>query len=86
MKQESSYFEGQEPQLLYIAKRLKDATELEALLTEAGVDYGVEADEYEGGVVFRRTRVGAFFYVLPEVREQAAQVMLERGFVPSRVE
>ena len=86
MKQESSYFEGREPQLLYIAKRLRDATVLEELLTAAGVDYGVEPDEYEGGVVFRRVRVGAFFYVLPEVREQAAHVMLEKGFVPSKVE
>ena len=86
MKQESSYFDGQEPQLLYIAKRLRDAKELEELLTAAGVDYGVETDEYEGGVVFRRVRVGAFFYVLPEVRELAAKLMLEKGFVPSKVE
>ena len=86
MKQDASYFDGQEPSLLYIAKRLKDATALEELLTRSGVDYGVEADEYEGGVVFRRNRIGAFFYVLPEHREHAAQILQENGYAPSRVE
>jgi len=27
------------------------------------VDYGVEADEYRGGVIFRSVRAGAFSYV-----------------------
>jgi len=86
MRQEPSYFEGHEPSLLYIAKRLKDAEALEALLTRSDIDYGVEADEYEGGVVFRRNRVGAFFYVLAEHREAAAKILLDNGYAPSRVE
>ena len=49
MKQEAAFFDGKEPVLIYIAKRLKDALKLEGLLTEAGLDYGVEADEYRGG-------------------------------------
>ena len=53
MKQEPAYFEGQEPILIYIAKKLKDALQLEDLFTAAGVDYGVEADEYRAGVIFR---------------------------------
>ena len=52
MKQEASFFEDREAILIYIAKKLRDATRLESVLTEAGVDYGVEADEYRGGVVF----------------------------------
>jgi hypothetical protein len=68
MKQEASFFDNREPVLIYIAKKLRDATRLESVLTEAGVDYGVEADEYRGGVVFASTRIGAFFYVLPESR------------------
>jgi hypothetical protein len=82
MKQEASFFEGKEPVLIYIAKRLKDALRLEAALTEAGVDYGVEADEYRGGVVFRSVRTGAFFYVLPESLEPAQQAMSRNGFKP----
>ena len=66
MRQEASFFEGKEPALVYIAKKLKDALRLEDVFSGAGVDYGVEADEYRGDVVFRSVRVGAFFYVLPE--------------------
>ena len=78
MRQEAPFFEGKEPALIYIAKRLKDALRLEAVLTEAGVDYGVEADEYRGGFIFQTTRVGAFFYVLPEA-ETAARALMERN-------
>ena len=80
MKQEASYFEGKEPVLIYIAKRLKDALRLESILTAAGVDYGVEADEYRGGIIFRSVRAGAFFYVLPETVESASDVMRRNGY------
>ena len=80
MKQGAEYFEGIEPELIYIAKSLKDAMRLESILTAAGVDYGVEADEYQGGVIFRRTRTGAFFYVLPEAAEQAIAVLRANGY------
>ena len=82
MKQEASFFEGREPVLIYIAKRLRDALRLESILTAAGVDYGVEADEYRGGVIFRAVRAGAFFYVLPEAVGAAREVMLRNGFKP----
>jgi hypothetical protein len=80
MKKEADWFEGRDPQLIYIAKRLRDATRLEAILEAAGVDYGVEPDEYQGGVIFRRTRIGAFFYVLPDALETARAAMRENGF------
>jgi len=82
LKQEAAFFEGKEPVLIYIAKRLKDALELEELLTAAGIDFGVEADEYRGGVVFRSVRAGAFFYVLPETVEAAHQVLQRYGRKP----
>jgi hypothetical protein len=82
MKRDPDYFADTEPELVYIAKRLRDAVKLEELLTAAGVDYAVETDEYHGGMIFRATRVGAFFYVRPEIREQAAALMREKGYVP----
>lgn len=82
MRQEAAFFEGKEPSLIYIAKKLKDALRLEDIFAGAGVDYGVEADEYRGGVVFRSTRVGAFFYVLPETVPAAHQIMLRHGYQP----
>lgn len=82
MRQDASFFEGKEPVLIYIARKLKDSLRLEALLTEASVDFGVEADEYRGGVVFRSVRIGAFFYVLPETVEAARRVLLDHGMKP----
>ena len=82
MKQEASFFEGKEPVLIYIAKKLRHALRLESILTAAGVDYGVEADEYRGGVIFRGVRAGAFFYVLPNAVGAAHEVMLRNGYKP----
>jgi hypothetical protein len=82
MKQEASFFEGKDPVLIYIAKRLRDALRLETILTSTGLEYGVEADEYRGGVLFRSVRVGAFFYVLPEAVEAAHEIMRRNGYHP----
>ena len=82
MKQDASFFEGHDPVLIYIARKLKDAIRLEEVFTAAGVDFGVEADEYRGGVVFRRLTVGAFFYVLPAAAESAHEIMRRNGFKP----
>ena len=82
MKQDAAFFEGKQPVLIFIAKKLRDALRLESLLAEAGIDFGVEADEYRGGVVFRNIRTGAFFYVLPETVEAAHQVLLANGMQP----
>jgi hypothetical protein len=82
MKQDASFFEGKDPVLIYIAKKLKEALSLETALTESGIDYGVEADEYRGGVIFRSRRVGAFFYVLPEAVDAAHAAMDRYRFTP----
>ena len=82
MKQEAGYFEGAEPVLLYIAKKLRDALRLEEILTQSGIDYGVEADQYRGGVIFRSVRAGAFFYARPETVEAAREVMRRHGYRP----
>ncbi len=84
MKRDPEYFAGAEPELIFVAKRLKDAVSLESVLTVAGVDYGVEADEYEGGMIFKSKRVGAFFYVRPETRDRAVALLLENGYVPAK--
>jgi hypothetical protein len=82
MKRDADYFAGTEPELIFIAKRLRDAVSLEAVLSGAGVDYAVETDEYEAGMIFRSMRVGAFFYVRPDAREKAVALILENGYVP----
>jgi hypothetical protein len=86
MKRDADFFEESEPSLLYIAKKLKDALALEQVLTNAGIDYGVEADRYRGGFVFQSERVGAFFYVLEETLESARQVLVQHGYKPFTAE
>jgi hypothetical protein len=80
MRRDADFFEDRELDLIYIAKKLKDALRLESVLTEAGVDYAVEPDQYVGGVIFRSERVGAFFYVAPESAERVQEVMHRNGF------
>jgi hypothetical protein len=82
VKRDADFFGEGRAELVYIAKRLRDAQRLESILTAAGVDYGVEADRYRGGIVFRSERIGAFFYVLPEALEATYRVMRENGFRP----
>ena len=80
MRRDPSFFEDQEMDLIYIARKLKEALSLESALTESGVEYVVEPDKYSGGVIFRSERVGAFFYVLPDSTEHAREVMRKHGF------
>jgi hypothetical protein len=75
MRRDPEYFGDRELELLYVAKKLKDALRLEKLLDEANIDYAVEPDNYVGGVIFRSERVGAFFYVPPENVESARAVL-----------
>lgn len=82
MKQDASFFEHKEPVLIYIAKRLPDALRLEGILAGAGMDYGVETDEYRGGIIFHTVRAGAFFYVLPESVSAAHEIMRRNGYKP----
>jgi hypothetical protein len=82
MRREPEFFHDQEMDLLFIAKKLRDATSLEGVLDTAGFDYAVEPDKYQGGVVFRTERIGAFFYVLPDQLERAQKVLRENGWKP----
>ena len=82
MRQEPDFFGDQEMDLVFIAKKLRHAVALEEALTKAGLDYAVEVDEYQGGVLFKSTRQGAFFYVLPDQLEKARQITSATGFTP----
>ena len=82
MQRDVEFFGEQELVLVYIAKRLKDALALEKALTEDGVDYMVETDNYIGGLLFRRELTGAFFYVAPGAAETVREVMTRRGYKP----
>ena len=86
MKQDADYFAeepaGHAAELIFVAKRLKDSLRLEGILSDSGVDFAVEPDEYQGGIIFKTARVGAFFYVRKEARPAAVEVLLANGYVP----
>jgi hypothetical protein len=82
MRQEAEHFGDRELDLVYVAKRLKEALRLERVFTDAGLDYLVEPDRYSGGVIFRTERVGAFFYVAPENATAAREAIAKEGLEP----
>ena len=82
MRQPPEFFGEQELDLIYIAKKLDEALRLEEQLTEAGLDYLVEPDKYKGGLIFPSERIGAFFYVAPEMSENARAVLVKAGYRP----
>ena len=83
MRRGPEHFGEQELSLVYVAQKLKHALRAEQLLTDAGLDYLVEPDEYAVGILFRRVRVGAFFYVPPDTDSAARDVLRRGGFTPS---
>ena len=85
MRQPADHFEEEELHLVYIAGRLREATDLEQVLTEHSLDYLVETDTYSGGVVFRSARVGAFFYVREADLERTRAAIEKRGYKPYKV-
>lgn len=82
MRQSPEFFGNQELDLLYIGRKLRVSQRVEALLDEAGVDYAIEVDYYVGGLLFRSSRAGAFFYVLPEDFPRAAGILTGAGLEP----
>jgi hypothetical protein len=80
MRRDAGFFGDRELELIYIAKRLKEAQGLESVLDECEVDYYVEPDTYRGGIIFLTQRVGAFFYVLPEQFERTRALLARKGY------
>jgi hypothetical protein len=82
MRQDASYFDDHDPRLIYIAKKLKESLAVELLLSENGIEYGVETDQYRGGFLFQTERTGAFFYVRPETEEASRSLLSQHGYRP----
>jgi hypothetical protein len=82
MQRDIEFFGDLELELVYIAKKLKEALKLEEQLTAAGIDYLVEADKYRGGIIFQTERVGAFFYVSPSHLENTRAFLVQNRYKP----
>jgi hypothetical protein len=82
VRREADFFGDRELELVYIAKRLKEALRLEDVLTRSAIDYLVEPDTYRGGILFVSERVGAFFYVDARGAASVRDLMLKERFTP----
>ena len=82
MRREGDFFGDAEVDLLYMARRLRDALKLEKLLDTAGIDYAVETGTYTGGVLIKRDLAGAFFYVNPADVERSRALLAQNGYKP----
>jgi hypothetical protein len=81
MIREPEFFEGQQLTLIYVAKRLREARTVEEALDAGAVDYAVVPETYAGGLLSSK-RVGAFFYVSPQVETHARALLFAHGFIP----
>jgi hypothetical protein len=82
VRRDPEFFGEAELDLVYMARRLREALRLEALLTEAGVEYLVETGSYTGGLLMRRELTGAFFYVAPSDLARTRDVLLANRYKP----
>ena len=86
MRREPEFFGDVELDLVFMARRLREALKLEGFLTEASVEYLVETGVYLGGFLFKRDLTGAFFYVAPSDADQARAVISKNGMKPYMAE
>ena len=85
MRREPEFFEDRELNLVYMARRLKESLAVEKVLDAGGLDYAVEPAYYQSGLLFRSTKIGAYFYVLPQVEDRARSVLREGGYKPYEI-
>lgn len=83
MRREADFFGDDDVELVQLSRKLREAKGVEEALTNADIDYAVEADRYQATFLlfFPAQRVGAFFYVRPVDAPRARAVLTERGFV-----
>jgi hypothetical protein len=82
MRCDSDFFGEAELDLIYMARRLREALRLETLLTKAGINYMVETGTYTGGLLLKRELTGAFFYVAPADLGSAREILLKNRYKP----
>lgn len=82
MKREPEFFGESELDLVFMARRLREALKVEELFTAAQIDYLVETGTYTGGLLMKRELTGAFFYVARESHEAALRILQANRYKP----
>jgi hypothetical protein len=70
---------------IFLGRKLREARQVEELLTDADIDYSVEVEAYARSLLFGTIRYGAAFYVTSaaaaECRHRLREARLARGVV-----
>lgn len=82
MRRDADFFGEAELDLVYMARRLQEALQLESLLTEEGIEYLVETGSYTGGLFIRRQLTGAFFYVTGRDLAKTRALLVKNRYRP----
>jgi hypothetical protein len=82
MRQNADFFGDIELDLVYMARRLRDALKLEDILTEEGIDYLIETGTYTSGFLIKRDLTGAFFYVAPADLRATRDLLARHNYKP----
>lgn len=82
MRREAEFFGDSELDLIYMARRLRDALNVETVLDGAGIDYAIETGTYTGGLLIKRDLAGAFFYVTETDVERSRALLQHSGYKP----
>ena len=86
MRRDPDFFNDRELSLVYMARRLKESLAVEKVLDAGEVDYAVEPAYYQSGFLFRSTKIGAYFYVLPQDEERARSILLDSRYKPFKMQ
>ena len=70
----------QEPVGVYLAASLREAKQVEALLTTRGVQYAVQVESLGRSTLFGSVRHGAMFYVSAGQGAYCRTLLVESGF------
>lgn len=66
---------------IYMAGKIREAKNVEALLDRRGIDYAVEMEEFKFFSFFGWTHLGAAFYVLSAQAPFCRGLLKEQGLV-----
>lgn len=69
-----------DPETIALARTLHEAKTLEDVLTQSGVDYVVQVEEYARSFLFGTPRHGAVFYVSTSQASYCRARLSEAGF------
>jgi hypothetical protein len=75
-----------DPERIFIARKLRQARQVEELLTEAGVNYVVQVEPYGRSLLFGTIRHGAAFYVAAMHAAYGRDRLIAAGFGKGVVE